>query len=160
MEKKDVFFEQDGRVSKVLVDHGDTVTKGQVIVELENKDLEKEIQQLYTDLGEAQASRRQLQLSRDPESESKLAEVRARIHGYTRQLELLKEKQGNLIVRAPMDGQVVTWDIRRLLEHRPVMRGQKALQLANPDGEWELEVFLPEKRIITLIRPRKIPANR
>ncbi|MCA9199710.1 MAG: biotin/lipoyl-binding protein, partial [Planctomycetales bacterium] len=156
VEKKDVFFEQDGHVAEVLVDHGDKVEKGQIIIRLENNDLETQIQQLYTDLSEAQASQRQVQLSRDPESESKLAELRARIQGYNRQLAILEAKKDALIVRAPMSGEITTWNVKHLLENkRPVMRGQKALQLANPEGDWELEVFLPEKRIGHLTKAQK-----
>jgi hypothetical protein len=42
---------------------------------------------------------------------------------------------------------VVTWKVRDLLLKRPVVRGQGLLTLANPDGPWELELNLPERRL-------------
>ena len=42
----------------------------------------------------------------------------------------------------------MTWKVRDLLLKRPVSRGQGLLTLADPDGPWELELNLPERRLV------------
>src|SRR5206468_6324966 len=64
-----------------------------------------------------------------------------------RELVLLREKQRQLTVIAQDRGQVVTWKVRDLLLKRPVARGQGLMTLANPNGPWELELYLPERRL-------------
>jgi hypothetical protein len=46
-----------------------------------------------------------------------------------------------------MDGQVVSWQVKQHLENRPVSRQQILMEVVNPTGEWELEVFMPESRM-------------
>ena len=53
----------------------------------------------------------------------------------------------DLEVRSPIDGQVVTWDLENRLLHRPVQRGQVLLRVANPDGDWQLELHMAEDRM-------------
>jgi hypothetical protein len=52
-----------------------------------------------------------------------------------------------LRVRAPMKGQVLTWDLDQLLAARPVQRGQTLLTVADVDGPWELELTIPDDQI-------------
>jgi len=66
----------------------------------------------------------------------------------------VREKQQQLRVVAPQRGQVVTWKVRDLLLQRPVVRGQGLLTLANPDGPWELELYLPERRLTHMQKAR------
>jgi hypothetical protein len=71
----------------------------------------------------------------------------------------LREKQAQLVVKAPQRGQVITWKVRELLLARPVSRGQGLLTLANPDGPWELELHLPERRIKHVGGPGRAAVN-
>ena len=48
--------------------------------------------------------------------------------------------------RSPLDGQALTWNLKQLLEARPVQRGQTLLTVADLDGPWELELHLPDHR--------------
>jgi hypothetical protein len=50
-------------------------------------------------------------------------------------------------VTSPNDGQVATWDVAGLLGNRPVQRGQALLSVADTAGPWELELFVPDRRI-------------
>ena len=49
-------------------------------------------------------------------------------------------------ITSPIAGQVVTWDIEQL-RFRPVTTGQVLLTVADPDGPWELEIYMPENRM-------------
>src|SRR5690349_20740124 len=77
-----------------------------------------------------------------------MLQLRQEAENIERELALVREKQRQLKVVAPQRGQVVTWKVRDLLLQRPVVRGQGLLTLANPDGPWELELYLPERRLV------------
>jgi hypothetical protein len=49
-----------------------------------------------------------------------------------------------LRIVAPASGTVSTSDLRELLEGRPVTRGQILLTVCRLDGEWRLELRVPE----------------
>jgi hypothetical protein len=42
---------------------------------------------------------------------------------------------------------IVTWDLRNKLAGRPVQKGRELMRVANPDGEWQLELHMPEHRM-------------
>ena len=79
--------------------------------------------------------------------ESQIAELTQQEVSLTKQFELIKEKRKQLTVLSPMDGEVVTWNVKELLERRPVTIGQVLMTVANPNNAWELEVQMPEKRM-------------
>lgn len=43
--------------------------------------------------------------------------------------------------------EVITWDVKELLEARPVQRGQVLLTVADPSRDWILEIHMPEHRM-------------
>ncbi len=64
------------------------------------------------------------------------------------QLSLIEQKRKNLIVRSPIAGQVLLpWDAEQSLLHRPVVTGQRVMTIADPAGDWELELAMPERRM-------------
>jgi hypothetical protein len=50
------------------------------------------------------------------------------------------EQREQLVLRSPIAGQIVTWDIERLLRSRPLQRGQRLMSVAASDGDWLLEL--------------------
>ena len=73
--------------------------------------------------------------------------LRKKEESLTAQLALLLEKEKELRITSPRDGQVVTWDVQNLLERRPVQRGQVVMQVADTAGPWQLELQMPEDRM-------------
>jgi hypothetical protein len=59
----------------------------------------------------------------------------------------LHKKKKQLIVTSPIDGQITTWQVREMLMHRPVTRGQIVMSVVEPRGDWELELQMPENRL-------------
>jgi multidrug efflux pump subunit AcrA (membrane-fusion protein) len=55
----------------------------------------------------------------------------------------LKVMQETLQVPSPIDGTVVTWDVKRRLEGFPVEPNQSLVTIAKLDGNWQLEVDIP-----------------
>ena len=64
-----------------------------------------------------------------------------------RELELKKRQAENLIVRSPADGVIVNWQVRKNLLKRPVDRGQNMMTVVDPNGGWQLEIDIPERRV-------------
>jgi hypothetical protein len=74
-------------------------------------------------------------------------ELKAALAGWQQQLQALLAQQQTLLVRSPIDGFVVTWDVVRRLEGRPVRRGESLLAVADTDGPWIAELYVPDDRI-------------
>ncbi|HEX5104954.1 MAG TPA: HlyD family efflux transporter periplasmic adaptor subunit, partial [Pirellulaceae bacterium] len=160
-ERREVFAPLDGVVAQVAVRHGELVEAGSILAELTNTDLELQLASLIgrqtTNAERLAALQRALLDTRNGMSrltaaeENRLAgemlELRQEAESIERELALVRQKQQQLTIVAPQRGQVVTWKVEDLLLHRPVQRGQGLLTLANPDGPWELELYLPERRI-------------
>jgi multidrug efflux pump subunit AcrA (membrane-fusion protein) len=155
--KRDVFAAIDGEVINVPVLHGDLVKKGQTLVEMRNTDLEAEQFKL---LGERDASRksldavdrsltevRQLPKSDEIKLRGQKHELEATLAALDERLKVLEEKKQQLKLVSPIDGQVVTWDIKNLLFGRAIQRGQLLVTVADPGSQWELEIMMPEDRM-------------
>ncbi|HEX5446504.1 MAG TPA: HlyD family efflux transporter periplasmic adaptor subunit, partial [Pirellulales bacterium] len=153
--RRPVFAQIDGDVIDVFVEHGDEVKKGQKLLQLQNTDLDRQIVEAQGTLQEAIEERnavskqlgRREQLKPDEEFELKGREqtLLAKIKSARRQVELLKEQQTRLIVTSPIDGQVNTWHVRDTLIHRPVKMGDSLVTVVAPQGDWELEIQMPEE---------------
>jgi hypothetical protein len=79
--------------------------------------------------------------------EGQRLELQKQLESLDRQLALQKEKQRSLTVTSPTNGQVTTWQVKELLIHRPVQRGQVLMSVADPTGDWELEIHMAENRM-------------
>ena len=166
VEQREVFAEIDGVVEEVLVEHGDAVEEGRLLVRLQNTDLEimikknlgeldaigDRIASLVTDRSAASGQRdirQQLRL------DGELQEARTRKKSLLAQQALYEQQQKQLEVRAPTSGEVVTWDVDELLMRRPVKRGDALMRIANSKGPWELEILMPDKRMGHVIRAQR-----
>jgi multidrug efflux pump subunit AcrA (membrane-fusion protein) len=160
-ERQELFAQVDGTVIELAVRHQSRVAAGDLLVQLRNESLDGEILAL---LERETTTREQIEskqmtlvsaksLSSVDESllSGELAQLKEVAKSIEQQLELLREKRRQLEIRSPIDGQVLTWDAESTLLQRPVQRGQALLSLANPDGEWELELYVPERRVATLL---------
>ena len=157
--RRDVFAEIDGVVERLetSLDHGAGVQEGQLLAVLRNTDLEVSITDV---LGRKASSEEQLVATRRAMlEETKItADERARMAGRAAQLEreieslatqlaLYETKKKDLQVRSPIDGVIVTWQVRDRLLLRPVEKGQVLMRVADKTGPWELEVHMPDDRL-------------
>jgi multidrug efflux pump subunit AcrA (membrane-fusion protein) len=155
--RQDVFAGIDGIVQELFCAHGDTVPKDKTLVQLRNTDLEVAITDLQ---GERMANNERLFAAQRALAEERKLSVEERNRLAGEQAELIQKqrsfdakwalyqaKQLELQVKSPINGIVVTWDLRNRLIHRPVQRGQVLLRVADPDGPWQLELHMPENRM-------------
>jgi multidrug efflux pump subunit AcrA (membrane-fusion protein) len=156
-DRRDVFAALDGVVIDLPVEHGQMVHKGDVLARMRNTDLQVSLADISGKLSstteELFATRRQMQDAKKMntqeyrQAESKVAELTKTRESYEKQLKLYKEKQQQLVITSPIDGQINTWQLRELLLHRPVRQGQVLMSVADPAGDWEAELHMPEDRM-------------
>ena len=154
--ERQVFAHVDGEVAEVFVKHGDYVEANAPLLQLKNPDLEQQISSVSGDrktaivrnLNATDASHRlnQTQAERN-KNQQDIKESETTIEAKTEQLKLLEDKKQKLLRTSPISGLVTTWDVEKVLNARPVVTGQLLMTISDPDGPWEVEVLMPEKRM-------------
>ena len=155
--RQDVFTAVPGVVQVVYADHGQQVRQGQPLLELRNVDLEVEQARLHGELSstaERLASVRTSLLNRQPLTDvertrlaGEEAQLRQKLASLQLQIDLFKLRLAQLEVVSPINGEVISWDVRKSLTNRPVQPGQLLLTVARTDAQWELLVDMPENRM-------------
>lgn len=174
-ERREVFAQMAGVVDALHVRHGDFVQTQQELMQLSSHDLEEELTALLGEqstLSEQQAAAQRALLDNRNNQGSRLStadenrlnaellELNQRLRNLDRELGLFREKQKQLKVLSPTTGHVVTWKVEQLLLHRPVERGQALLSIADPSGPWELELYVPERRLKHLSAARQLSPHK
>ena len=166
--RQKIYSPYDAEVDVVYVDHNTAVRGpfvgedggaylGSRLVKLRSPELDSTGEKL---LGEGREIVQQIESldrkSRDPKlSDYEKTEIHgqlevAKIRLETNQMQqVIYDRQlYDLIVTSPIDGIVVTWDVKKLLSSkRPVSRMQFLMEVADPQGAWQLELSMPEKRM-------------
>ncbi|OYP35806.1 efflux RND transporter periplasmic adaptor subunit [Rhodopirellula sp. MGV] len=167
--RRHVFAPFDGEVVELLCSYDEAVVAGQTLVQLRNRALELELQQLLGDYQSTEkkllaiaSARVQSERSRDnPVEGTRLAaeeqEQRQRLENLTAEMSLLKRQLAELQIKSPIDGQLLTWDPANLLADRPVARGQRLLTVADLSGPWEIELEIPERSAGHLVELMRSP---
>jgi multidrug efflux pump subunit AcrA (membrane-fusion protein) len=170
--QREVFARNSGDIMEVLVDHADMVRTGQPLVKMRSTDLDLKIEDLE---GKKNASNERIiqlqdqrtRAAREPSRGGNEADDRLQLAGelkvereklasIIKQLELLQMEKEALTVVSPMTGQVLTpWDALENLMRRPVERGTALMTIAEPTGEWEVRVDMPEDRMGHIARAQK-----
>ncbi|MFM8433975.1 MAG: efflux RND transporter periplasmic adaptor subunit [Planctomycetia bacterium] len=156
---RDVFAGIDGVVESISagIEHGADVKEGQLLATLRNIELDVSLTDV---LGRKAASEEQLvstrralledqKISADEKTRmaGRAAQLQREIESLEEQRKLYEAKKLDLAVRSPIDGVIVTWQVRDRLMLRPVEKGQVLMNVADKTGHWELEVHLPDDRL-------------
>jgi multidrug efflux pump subunit AcrA (membrane-fusion protein) len=158
----DIFAPEAGTVVSIPVRHGQSVRQGELLVGLENTEIEVQLTEL---LGRQRVTQEQLEASQRAILDSgnsgrarlsvaeenriggEVLQLRQALAGIEKEIALVRQKQANLYVRAPHGGEVITWQVEQQLLRRSVQPGQALLTVVDPQGPWELELRLPERRL-------------
>ena len=89
-------------------------------------------------LGRGQDEQEQFQVR------AQLAEAKITAKSSKERIEILNEQLESMNVRSPQDGVITTWEAKKNLMGRPVEIGTELLQVAAEDGDWILEVEVPD----------------
>jgi len=163
-ERQDVFAPVSGEVRSLAVEHNSAVAADQTLLEMTSSDLDLEHERL---LGEKRTTEQKLLAAQSergrknqPVTEDRgrsstwsaiEKELEERLQSIDAQLDVLEKQMEKLTARSPMEGRVQTWDVRQLLESRPVERGQVLLTVADVRGPWVLELKVPDHHIIHVL---------
>ena len=159
--RRNVFANTSGVVKEVLVDHGEFVEKNQPLVRLENIDLAQQIQSAAGKSAELTAMIRSAKTAmsnnrnREQSQDESIAALEAQLKSAGRELNLLREKERRLTIVSPIQGSVVTYDVRDILKDRPVERVESLMEVADLSGKWQLELNLPDRKIGHVIQAFK-----
>ena len=82
-------------------------------------------------------------------------EVDERINSLLELYAILEKKQAELQVLSPLEGDVLTWDVKQLLQDRPVERGQAPLTVGDLAGPWQLDLRIPDREVAHVLAARR-----
>lgn len=146
-----------GTVIDVPVSHGQVVREGDLLARLESKDLEKELKRLTAEEQKADTQAtflgQQLQNLKGKSGgrEDEAVQLRGQLwdskitaKAAREQVEIIRQQIESLVVHSPQAGIVTTWEVKKNLLGRPVEIGQELVTVAATDGEWVLEVEVPD----------------
>jgi multidrug efflux pump subunit AcrA (membrane-fusion protein) len=155
-----IFAPFDGQVAAISVKHGDQVAANDILLELRSPEIDLESQRIQGEVDTTQkrvsaieSSLLQMNVANETDEtrftqlaaeQEELAEV---LTSQQKQLALLRQQREKLLLRSPIAGQVLTWDLEQLLSDRPVQRGQSLLNIANLDGPWLAKLEVPDQKI-------------
>ncbi|MFO0919301.1 MAG: HlyD family efflux transporter periplasmic adaptor subunit [Planctomycetaceae bacterium] len=161
--RRHVFATADGIVKQINATTGKIVEAGDVLLTLESPELELEQRRVSGELQTTEKRIAALEASRlDFRSETSdsvsqlnvlagdLSEQLQKRDNLRLELELLELRRGDLQMASPISGQIVTWDLERLLGNRPVARGQRLLTVADSHGPWQLELRVADDDVTDL----------
>jgi hypothetical protein len=134
--------------------------RGDTLLRLRSPEMDSQAAQLIGEVGETaeRLASFTLQLD-DPRrqmSEYERAEKVGQKNAAEVQLKTAQEKlaifeeyqKPHLTISSPIDGVIVSSDVRRrLTEKLPISRTQYVMEVADLEGDWQLELLMPEKRM-------------
>ena len=158
VKQQEIFAPWDGEVAEIYVKSGQQVQAGDPLVKLQNVDLETELldsqnkweekrQLLKTLESSIRAANSQFDRAEEIRLRGRHAQAQIELHGLKARIARLEEQIADLTVTAPFAGTVATFQLEQLLSNRPVSRGERLLEIMDEQGDWHLELDVPEKRL-------------
>lgn len=157
-QRRAIFSNVDGFVEKLLVEDGQTVEQGQLLAKLRSPALNLQIEEAIGQIKSISEKRNGLRVAVNqvsnstPEALVAQTRISAEIllletqEKQTRdKLDFLSKEQAKLDIIAPIQGVIVSRDLRRELETRPLRRGDILFHVADLDGEWQLNVHVADR---------------
>jgi multidrug efflux pump subunit AcrA (membrane-fusion protein) len=148
------YASSDATVRSVHVDYGQEVKAGQILLELEDRNLQQLFEQTEAEMRqiEQQILAINSRLLRDqqlPDSnrlvlEGELDTLRKLAPKTATRLNDLREQKEALKIRAVSDGVVTTWNASQILRDRPVKTGQLLISVQSNDSPWMIEARMPQ----------------
>lgn len=179
IEQHAVFATWDGVITRdgLKVNGDEEVKKGQILVVLENDELEGQIEEAKASVRKyeqlvigkrAEIVQSELNIPKmsdeeKPQSLANIERMRVEQRGIEGDLEIARQqvinletrKEEKLTIRAQADGRIPNFQLRQLLEDRPVRQGDHLFDIMNDNGAWHMELLLQEKRMGHVLRAQR-----
>ena len=159
-EQRSVIVGVPGDVIEVHANTGDEVKANQKLLTLENIELNEKIIQVNGEISRLKELLAIADRIRKNRNESDQARTRAQVDSVTHKTDIklkteerveMERQKSKLEVLSPIDGIILDFKAKELLQDRPLNRGDQVFRIANPAGEWELDVKMEEDRLGHLI---------
>ena len=120
-----------------------------IVVEGEQAEVIQELQNL-------KLADSQFELGSNPDEEfsetqtrtaSDIERLEAKLETLDKRQQLLQQQVAELTLRSPIGGQVTTQDVERRLKSRPVNRGDLLMTISAMEGQWEIDLQVPDNRL-------------
>jgi multidrug efflux pump subunit AcrA (membrane-fusion protein) len=163
-ERHNTYAPFNGVVVDVPHEHADLVKKGDLLAKLESDEINSRQKELMAQRAEAtqkiaslEYEWRHLEGSQSDERrkiEAQLGEAQIRERSALDQLAIIEDQLKKMEVRAPNDGIITTWEVKRNYLNRPVTEGQELVQVAEVSGEWVHEVNVPDHDMTPILEAK------
>ncbi len=147
----------DGEVKSVKVRHGDQTEETTPVAEMASVELEKQQVEISGEISRLEVRLKELDRRRvdagklDPELNTELADVQLKLAGLRDRERMLAPELEKLLVKSPIRGTVTTWD-PEMMQGRQIKQGDPILEVSNVEGNWVVEVELPENAMVHIAR--------
>ncbi|TWT59778.1 efflux RND transporter periplasmic adaptor subunit [Rubinisphaera italica] len=167
VEQRFVFAPENGVVDQLFVSHQSEVVEDEELLQLRSAQMNLQLEEVEGELettikkiaviaaATADVSSGELTRARYNQMIAEREELVTWRDSLIKQREMLQKRFQALTLRSEINGQVITANLAELLAGRPVSRGQILMTVARLDGEWELDLLLPDKRIGHLDHARR-----
>ncbi|HEV8002237.1 MAG TPA: GAF domain-containing protein [Planctomycetaceae bacterium] len=161
-----IFAPENGDVIQLFVRGGDKVKKGQPLLQLRNEqlaaDLNENLSKLEQAAQQALSSGAESDLARNEGDKqgtlkTSMARRKAQIEmeGLTDIIKIQQERVDKLLLKAPMDGRIASFQLEETLQNRPVQQGELLLEDMDETGPWRLELEVEGSRMGHVLRAWK-----
>ncbi|RRD88948.1 efflux RND transporter periplasmic adaptor subunit [Conchiformibius steedae] len=133
---------QNGYLAEVLVRPGDSVSAGQILARLEDKDLKLEQAELLSEINQSQSRFREAMATGDAAQSGIAANQKQQAQV---KLDLVQSKLNRVVIRSPMTGSVVSGDWVQQIG-APVEEGKELFQIADA-AEYKAILHIPDKNM-------------
>jgi len=160
VEQRLIFATHDSQVDEMMVDDGQNVVAGQVLIQLKSADLELRARELDGEIATALKRRDGLTIAMNQlnpnqadslvtsrQLAAEIESLNVKLSGLRQLRDLLERQSESLQLHSPIRGTVITWDAKRNLESRPVRRGDALLKIAEVTGPWRLRLWVPDREM-------------
>ncbi len=158
VKQQEIFAPWDGEVVELYVQSGQQIKAGQPLVKLQNVDIEAELldsqnqwqekrQLLKTLETSIRAANTQFHHEEEIRLRGRYAQTQIEMQGFQARIARLERQIAALTVKAPFAGTVATFQLKQLLSHRPVAKGERLMEIMDEAGDWHLELDVPENRL-------------
>lgn len=136
---------QQGYIESIFFRPGDDVKKGQLVAQLEDKDLKLQLDELNSQLEQANSKFRQAMASMNAADGGVAANTRAQVQS---KIDLIQSKLQKTRITSPIDGVLVSGDWQQKIG-TPVEVGVELFQIANVNS-YRVILHIPDKDMDSL----------
>jgi len=158
-----IFAPETGDVIQLYVHGGDMVKKDQRLLQLRNQQLTAELNENVSKLDQAAQQMRssgavavaaQKDADRPAELRANAERLKAlvEVKGLTDIVKIQQERVDHLLLTAPIDGRVASFQVEETLQNRPVQQGEMLLEVMDEKGPWRLELEVDGNRMGHVLR--------